>query len=432
MSRRNNVTMTFRDRVAGIVTREEVANYLGEIRSAIREKRAITNVGLTIPQVMLGVLRENVAAYSRLYRHVSVAHIGGEANLTIVNNNNEAVWTECCGALNELTLGFYEESFGCWKLGGFFVICNASLEDSDLDLAQEILTALAKSIAFSDDKTILYGTGNNMPMGIVTRLAQESKPAGYSQTARPWVDLHETNIITISKQNTYGLTLFQQLQLAASKAKGSYARGEKVWAMNETTYGKVIAAAMSIDASGAIVSGVNGTMPVIGGVIEILPDSVMPDDNIVMGYYDLYQMVERAGEKYASSEHLFFLQDKTVYKGTVRWDGKPVIAEAFVLIGIDGTEPTTSVTFKADGANVPTSVWLPATAEVPVGATLALNAVLTPYGVSSAMTWTSGTPAKATVADGVVTGVAAGTSVITVATENGLTAQCTVTVVADT
>ena len=44
------------------------------------------------------------------------------------------------------------------------------------------------------------------------------------------------------------------------------------------------------------------------------------------------------------------------------------------------------------------------------------------------VTWTSATPAKATVSSsGLVTGVAAGSSVIS-ATCNGFTAQCTVTV----
>ena len=41
--------------------REDVKDYLAEVRSCIKEKRALTNVGLTIPEVMLGVLRENIS-----------------------------------------------------------------------------------------------------------------------------------------------------------------------------------------------------------------------------------------------------------------------------------------------------------------------------------------------------------------------------------
>ena len=412
-----------------LMQREDVQGFLGSVRSVLRkETRAINNVGLTIPEAFLGLMRENVLRYSKLYGHVTVSRVGGEGRILITGDIPEAVWTECCANLNELSLTFYQESFGCWKLGGFFTVCNANLEDSDVDLTAEILSALGQSIGYTDDKTVLYGTGANMPLGVVPRLAQTSQPAGYPATARPWVDLHTSNVVTIA--NTYtGLALFQQLALAAGKAKGAYARGEKVWAMNENTYGKIVANAMSIDASGAIASGVNGTMPVIGGVIEVLPASIIPDDNIIVGFFDLYRMVERAGERYASSEHFRFLSDQTVFKGTVRWDGKPVIAEAFVAIGIDGTAPTTSATFAADGANTPTSLVLPATATVADGSTLKLIPTVNPYGVDAGITWASATTAKATVdANGVVTGVATGTSVITATTANGLTASCTVTV----
>ena len=423
--------MSFADQTA-LVQRDDVKAFLDRVKGAIRsagaQTRAINNVGLTIPTVLLGLLRENVLRYSKLYKHVTVSRVSGEGRILISGGIPEAVWTECCANLNELAMTFYEDAFGCWKLGGYFVVCNANLEDSDLDLAAEILSTLGQSIGYTDDKTILYGSGSNMPLGIIPRLAQTSQPADYAATARPWVDLHTSNVVTIADSYT-GLGLFQQLALASAKAKGAYARGEKVWVMNETTYGKLVAAAMSIDASGAIATGINGTMPVIGGVIEVLPDGIVPNDNILMGYLELYRMIERAGEKYASSDQYLFLSDQTVFKGTVRWDGKPMIAEAFVLIGINGTSPTTSASFTGDGANSPKSVWLPATATVASGSTITLNPVLAPYGVKATFEWSSATQGKATVSSaGVVTGVASGSSVITVTTDNGLSAQCTVTV----
>ena len=423
----NNVIMPTRDRVAAAVTRDDVKAYLGEIRTAIKEKRAITGVGYTLPDVLLGVLRENVIRYSKLYEHVNVSRVRGEGRTLVADAQTEAVWTECCANLNELSLAFYQNGFGCWKLGGFYALCNANMEDSDLDLAMEVLGAASRAIGFTDDKTILYGTGSNMPLGIVPRLAQESKPAGYPVTARPWADLHSSNIKTIA--NTYtGIALFQQLALAFSNAKGAYSRGEKVWVMNEKTYSFIVAQAMAIDASGAIASGVQGTMPVIGGVIEVLPDAIVPDYNIVAGYFDLYRMVERAGEQFASSEHFRFLADQTVFKATVRWDGLPEIAEGFVLIGINGTAPTTSASFAGDGANAPQTVWLPASATVAVGSSITLTPVVAPYGVKATFSWASGTSAKATVSGGEVTGVSTGSSVITVTTDNGLTAECKVTV----
>lgn len=347
MNRNKFFGMNLQERTA-FIQRDDVQAFLGEVRSCIKEKRALTNVGLTIPTVMLGLLRENIEDYSKLYKHVNVRSIGGDGRLVIMGSYAEAVWTDCCANLNELNLGFYDEEFDCWKVGGFYAICNANLEDSDLDLAAELLTAIGQAIGLALDKAILYGTGNRMPLGVVARLAQTTEPSGYPATARPWADLHTTNIKSIAETEE-GAALFKAFIIDAGAAKGRYSRGEKVWAMNETTYTTLIADAMTIDAGGAIVSGVNGVMPVVGGVIEVL--SFIPDNVIVGGYFDLYTLAERAGQKFATSEHVRFLQDQTVFKGTARYDGAPSIAEAFVAIGINGVTPTAAMTFAADTAN---------------------------------------------------------------------------------
>jgi len=322
--------------------RDDVQNYLADVRTCMKEKRALSNVGLTIPEVMLGLLRENVIEYSKLYKHVTVRAINGEGREVIMGVVPEAVWTECCANLNELDLGFFDTEVNCWKVGGFFAVCNANLEDSDIALASEILTALGQAIGLALDKAILYGTGTRMPMGIVTRLAQTAAPADYPATARAWADLHTSNIVSVPA-DTADADLFKAIVLASGSAKSNYSRGEKVWVMNEKTYTFLMANALTINANGAIVSGVEGGMPVVGGVIEVL--NFVPDDVIIGGYFDLYLLAERAGQKFATSEHVRFLQDQTVFKGTARYDGTPVIAEGFVAIGLNGTTPSATMTF---------------------------------------------------------------------------------------
>ena len=322
--------------------REDVNNFLGEVRTCIKEKRALTNVGLTIPEVMLGIIRENIMEYSKLYKHVFVRQVNGEGRLVVMGTVPEAVWTDCCANLNELDLSFFDEEVNCWKVGGYFAVCNANLEDSDIALASELLTAIGQAIGLALDKAILYGTGTRMPLGVVTRLVQTTEPADYSTTARPWADLHTSNIKTIASTVT-GIDLFKAIILDAGNAKSVYSRGTKVWVMNEKTYTTVIASGVSIDANGAIVAGVNGTMPVVGGAIEVL--NFVPDNVIIGGYFDCYLLAERAGTRFATSEHVRFLQDQTIFKGTARYDGKPVIAEAFVAIGINGTTPNATMTF---------------------------------------------------------------------------------------
>lgn len=330
------------------IKRESVQAFLAECRTAMKEKRALTNVGLTIPQEFLGILRENLQNYSKLYKHVNVRRIGGEGRLVVMGTVPEAVWTECCANLNELALGFNDVEVDCNKVAGYFAVCNAVLEDSDINLASELIAALGQAIGLALDKAILYGTGTKMPLGVVTRLAQTQAPSGYPATARPWVDLHTSNIMSIAA-SVKDAALWKQIILDSGAMKGAYARGEKVFIMNETTYTKLIANAMAVDGSGAIVSGVNGRMPVIGGIIEVL--NFVPDNVIIGGYFELYLLAERAGIQINNSEHVRFLADETVYKGTARYDGQPVIAEAFAVIGIDGTTPNATMTFASDTAN---------------------------------------------------------------------------------
>ena len=431
MIKRDSFRATLRNRLAEMVTRDDVKDYLGKVRTAQMEKRAINNVGLTLPEVLLGLLKENVENYSKLYRHVNVRQIKGESRQVIMGTVPEAIWTDCCANLNELDLGFNDLEMDCYRVGGFFAICNANLEDSDIDLAAELIEALGQAIGLAVDKAILYGrngaTAQKMPMGIVTRLAQTEQPGTYPATARPWVDLHTTNIITIPN-GTSGAALIAAIVAAFGAAKGKYSRGEKVFVMNEKTYTELMAATVQVDSNGRIVAGVSDIMPVVGGIIEVL--GFLPDNVIIGGYFDLYTLAERAGAKFASSEHVRFLQDQTVYKGTARYDGAPAIAEGFVAIGLGGNTPAANaVTFAPDAANEVTAIALnTATASVAVSGQVQLRAITSPG--QGAVTWTSATSGKATVdSNGVVTGVATGSSVIT-ATCNGLTASCTVTVTA--
>ena len=404
--------------------RDDVKAYLDEVRSAMREKRALSNVGLTIPEVFLGILRENLERYSKLYKHVNVRPLSGDGRLVIQGTVPEAVWTECCANLNELDLAFNDVEVGCNKLGGYFAICNAVLEDSNVDLAAELMTALGQAIGLALDKAILYGTGNHMPLGIVTRLAQTSEPASYPATARPWVDLHTSNIKTIAN-SVLGTALYQAFMINSAAAKGKYSRGEKVWVMNELTYNWMVSQSMSIDASGAIVAGVNGRMPVVGGIIEVL--DFVPNYVIVGGYFDLYLLAERSGRKFAQSEHVRFLADQTVFKGTARYDGQAAIAEAFVAIGVNGAAPDATMSFAGDTANSVQGVNISkSTASVVKDATLQLKAKTFP--VDGAITWASSDTTYATVdTTGKVTGVAAGSAIIT-ATCGDYSAACTVTV----
>ena len=347
-NRRKFFGMNAQERTA-FFANENVKNFLQRVRELGFEKRAVKGADLTIPTEILDLIRENIMDYSRLVRRVRLRTVSGKARQTVMGTVPEAVWTEMCAKLNEIDFGFTQTEVDGYKVGGVIFICKATLEDSDLDLAEEIITALGIAIGIALDKAILYGFGTKMPLGIVTRLEQTSEPSDYPANARTWVDLHTSNVITIDSGKT-GLEFFKEIVAAGGKAKNKYARGTKFWAMNENTYTKVKIEAMNFNTAGAIVSVQDGTMPVAGGDIEVLSEDIIADNNIVCGYGELYLLAERAGSEFERSDEYKFAEDQVAFKGSARYDGEPVIAEGFVSIGL-GSAPAKSATFAGDKAN---------------------------------------------------------------------------------
>ena len=336
-----------------IVQRDDVKTFLAQLRSMKGQSRAIQGGELEIPVVFLELISENMYRYSKLLNRVRVRNVPGEARQTIAGTIPEAVWIEMCGAINELTFVFNQITLDGYKVAGFVPVCNSLLEDtvSNLDLASEVVEMLSESIALAEDKAILYGKGpaSNMPLGIVTRLAQESAPSGYPANAPAWVDLSDTNIIKIDGTSLTGAQFWSQLTLAAGNTFTRYSRGNQFWAMNSKTYAQLKSKLITFTATGDIVANLFGTLPIVNGDIDIL--EFIPDGDIIGGYGDLYLWADRRAMVIDQSEHVQFIQDNTVFRGKARADGAPVIPGAFVAININNQEVTTVMDFAADTAN---------------------------------------------------------------------------------
>ena len=409
-----------------MVTREDVKSYLTEVRDSIANKRAIANAGLTIPTVMLDLIREEIYKSSRLLGHVGLRHVGGKGRQNILGAIPEAVWTEMCANLNELTLSFNQVEVDGFKVGGYIAVCNALLEDSDVALASEIVSAIGTAIGKALDKAILFGTGSKMPVGIATRLATESQPAWWGTNDPAWEDLHTSNIRVINKATATGAEFFAALVAELAIAKDVYHQGGLFWVMNRKTHLDIMAKALAFNSNAALVANTE-LFPIVGGTIVEFEDDELADYEIIGGFGGNYLLAERAGIEFASSDIPLFLADQTVYKGTARYDGKPVAGKAFVIVNYHNTAATTTADFPEDEANSVQEIRLNThTGAITGTGTLQLTAITAPG--KGTVTWTSSNTGKATVGtDGLVTGVASGTATIT-ATCNGKTDSCVVTV----
>lgn len=341
--------MSFEQRTA-IVEREEVKEFLTRARTLTAEKRSVTGADLLIPEVLIGLIRHEVAHQSRLLRFVRVVNVSGEARQNIAGEIPEAVWTEMCANLNELNIFFNQIEMDGYKVGGYIAICNATLEDSDINLANEITNAIGGAIAKALDKAILFGTGTKMPLGIATRLAQTSQPATWETNAPAWTDLHESHVLKLNVDTTSGAAFFTAIIEALAVARPYYSGEGLFWVMNRKTHLHILAKALAFNSNAALVANTNA-FPIVGGTIVEFEDDEIADNEIIGGFGGNYVLAERAGVKFASSDVVFFLQDQTVFKGTARYDGKPAAGEAFVIVNFANVDPTTAKTFPIDYAN---------------------------------------------------------------------------------
>lgn len=337
------------ERRAAILAQEDTKTFLAQLRSMKGQSRSVTGGELTIPVVFLDLIAQNMYRYSKLLNRVRVRNVSGEARQTIAGTVPEAVWTEMCAAINELTFAFNQITLDGYKVAGFVPVCNSLLEDNDVNLASWIVEMLSESIGLAMDKAILYGKGTGMPLGIVTRLAQQSAPANYPANAPAWEDLHTSNIKQIGGDSVTGAAFWAALVEATSNTFTRYSRGEQFWAMNSKTYAKLKSKLITFTGTGDIVANIFGVLPIVNGDVDIL--EFMPDGDIVGGYGDLYLLAMRSGMTIEASREVQFIQDNTVYKAKQRADGQPIIPGAFVAININNVAVTTVMDFAADTAN---------------------------------------------------------------------------------
>lgn len=332
-----------------ILAQDDSKQFLATLRSMHSQRRDITGGELTIPVTYLELIAENMYRYSKLLNRVRIRNVSGQARQTIAGTVPEAVWTEMCAAINELTFAFNQITVDGYKVAGFIPVCNSLLEDNDINLAGSLIEMLSEAIGLAVDKAILYGKGVGMPLGIVTRLAQAQAPANYPAAAPAWVDLHTTNIQQIGGDNVTGAAFWAALVEATGNTFTRYSRGEQFWAMNSKTYAKLKSKLITFTATGDIVANIFGVLPIINGDVDIL--EFMPDGDIVGGYGDLYLVAMRSGLTIEQSREVQFIQDNTVFRAKQRLDGTPIIPGAFVAVNINNTAVTTVMDFAADTAN---------------------------------------------------------------------------------
>jgi HK97 family phage major capsid protein len=315
------------------LNRPEVRSFYTNLKEAV-EKRSITGLDLTIPQILLDTITDDLGRYSIFYDLVRVAPLTGTARAIVAGEAPEAVWTEMIGKINELSSLFTDVEVDGYKVGGFIPLDNSLIEDSMINLASHVEELLKESIAIALDKAILYGTGTKMPLGIIPAINADA-------------ELKISNLITLSAADTKFANIIKAMK---NIKRGRRGRGPITVAMNESTWlGTIVPMSLGSNAAGAFVTVSNQAFPGVGYKVVFCEE--IPEDELVVGDYSKYLLAQRSDVKGASSTEFLFTSDKTVFKATARYDGKPVRKSAFVVIGLNAKVPTVTASFEVDTAN---------------------------------------------------------------------------------
>lgn len=300
------------------LNRPEVRDFYTNIAKLVKDKRDVTGAEVLIPEVVLNMIQVRIGDFSNLYREVEVIQLTGTARVIMDGAIPKAIWTEMCDPVQELAAAFSGTELDGYKVGGFIPVCNAVLEDSMINLANYLENRLAQAIAKAIDDAILNGTeAGKQPTGIITTL---SLPA--------YADHVVTSDGTLP-------SIVSNMGLIDDGEDGP-AIGEVIAVMRRSFYYSRIAPQTYLPTADGRLIIQTAQSPRLPDGTRVVFSQYMPDDSILLGDFKKYLLAERAGVTIASSEHVRFIEDQTVFKGTARYDGKPTHPEYFVLINVTG------------------------------------------------------------------------------------------------
>lgn len=305
-----------REQMLERLNQPEVREFYAKVAEAAKDKRALSGTEVIIPESVINMIQQRLGDYSTLYREVTVQQLSGTARIIMDGAIPEAIWTEMCDPVEELATAFSQTELDGFKVGGFIPVCNAVLEDSMINLANFVEQRLSMAIAKSLDKAILIGEGPTakQPLGVITALAGETN----------------RNVTSTGEL----ADIVGNMALIDDGEDGA-PLGEVIAVMKRSTYYSKIAPQTFLPTADGRLVVQTAQSPRLPDGTRIVFSQYAPENTIVMGDFKKYLLGERAGVKLAVSTDVRFIQDQTVFKGTARYDGKPIYNEFFVVITIE-------------------------------------------------------------------------------------------------
>lgn len=322
----------------------EETKYYSKVIEAMRgkdPKQAITLIDDVMPKTVIDEVFKYLTESHPLLDAITFQNTGAIVQWIMSTSSGVAGWGELCSTIDdELSGAFSVIELGKYKLSAFIPVCQAMLDLGPVWLDSYVRTLLSEALAVALEAAIVDGDGNGKPIGM-TRALTGAVDGVYPQKTAV--------AITALDTTTYG-TLLNTLSQAPNNKRRAIS--SVLLVVNPADYfTKVFPATTPRTTDGGFNYGV---FPFPTTVIQ---SAAVPVGKAVMGLADRYFMGlgtgTAKGGKIEYSDEYKFLEDQRVYKIKLYGNGRPMDANAFILLDITGLVPYVQQVFVANAAEFP-------------------------------------------------------------------------------
>lgn len=339
----SNDTAVLAQRGVRQLTNEE-NKYYSKVIEAMRgkdPKQAITLIDDVMPKTVIDEVFKYLTESHPLLDAITFQNTGAIVQWIMSTSSGVAGWGELCSTIDdELSGAFSVIELSKYKLSAFIPVCQAMLDLGPVWLDSYVRTLLSEALAVALEAAIVDGDGNGKPIGM-TRALTGAVDGVYPQKTAV--------AITALDTTTYG-TLLNTLSQAPNNKRRAIS--SVLLVVNPADYfTKVFPATTPRTTDGGFNYGV---FPFPTTVIQ---SAAVPVGKAVMGLADRYFMGlgtgTAKGGKIEYSDEYKFLEDQRVYKIKLYGNGRPMDANAFILLDITGLVPYVQQVFVANAAEFP-------------------------------------------------------------------------------
>jgi|TARA_Y100000296_G_scaffold45646_1_gene52268 HK97 family phage major capsid protein len=268
---------------------------------------------------LLSLALEDAVVRPRAFRmpmsslNLSMPSIVDTTHATNVFGGVQAYWTPESGSYTSSEPSFGRVTLTAKKLTAYTSAANELLADSAISLEALLMRIFPQALAYFEDDSFINGVGGGQPVGI----------------------LNADALVTVAKETGQAATTIvaENVDKMYSRMLPS-SRSRAVWVAHPDTLPQLVALSRSVGTGGsaAMMSNMAGAAPMsLYGRPVVMSEKCQTlgtAGDLFFVDFGYYIVADRQSLSMASSPHVRFQNDETVWRFTSRLDGRPWLESA--------------------------------------------------------------------------------------------------------